>query len=391
MKYNSIIVRFSSEIGIKSKPVRKKYEKLILKRIEEVMKKSEINYTIEHKYGRVYIYTDEPEKVIQRITKIFGVGSVSPAIRTSAIPDDIIKASIALAEGIIKNKLTFKVACRRVGEHPYTSSDIINMVGDAILRKFYGKVKVDLKNPDVDINIEIREDRAYIYVSRLNGVGGLPLGVQGKLVCLLSTGLDSPVACWYAMKRGSEIIPIHFKLSPFISEKSIEIAKKLAEKLFEWAMGMKEKKMYIVHGHGEVLEEIMEKVPRRYICVFCKRMMLRVAEVIARRENAYGIVTGDILGEQASQTAENLMVISEAVSLPIYRPLFGFDKIDVEKMARNIGTYEISTSYVELCKAVPPKPTTKAKLSVILEYENKLDINNLVKKEIDSIEIIKIK
>ena len=391
IKFDTVIVRFGGEIGIKSEWTRKSYENLILKNIKKALTFHNINLEEFSRHsGRIYIKTEIPIEVSEKLVKVFGISSVSPAIETTSNLEDIEEKSLELAREKLGENAKFAVRCRRVGSHPYTSMDVCRRVGQIILDELAArKLKVDLENPDVEIQIEIREDKAYVYSEVLHGPGGFPLGSQPKLVCLLSGGIDSPVACWLVMKRGAPITPIYFDNYPFTDETTLKRAVKVAEKLAEWAIGYS-MKLYIV-PHGPNLIEIREKCPERLTCLLCKRMMYRVAEEIARKEKAEGIVTGESIGEQASQTLWNLKVLDEAAKqYPVYRPLIGFDKVETERIAKKIGTYEISIQKAKGCEAVPKRPATKASLKNVIKAEKALDIESMVRSSIKNAKILDV-
>jgi thiamine biosynthesis protein ThiI len=246
---------------------------------------------------------------------------------------------------------------------------------------------VNLKNPQCTISIEVRDERAYIFTETLHGVGGFPLGSQRKVVCLLSGGIDSAVACWLVMKRGCPIIPVYLDNAPFTDEATTAKALDVAGKLFEWSIGFP-RKVYVV-PHGKNLEVLVGESPRKLTCILCKRMMYRIAERIAEIEKAEGIVTGEAIGEQASQTLHNLRVLSEATAkYPVHRPLLGFDKLETERIAKKIGTFEVSTRKAKGCGAAPKKPATKAKLEIVKEVEEKFDIDRMVEESVRAAKIV---
>jgi len=391
VKFDTVIVRFGGEIGIKSEWTRKSYENLILKNIKKALTFHNINLEeFSRRSGRIYIKTKAPIEISEKLVKVFGISSVSPAIETTSNLEDIEEKSLELAKEKLGENAKFAVRCRRIGSHPYTSMDVCRRVGQIILDELATrKLKVDLENPDVEIQIEIREDKAYVYSEVLHGPGGFPLGSQPKLVCLLSGGIDSPVACWLVMKRGAPITPIYFDNYPFTDETTLKRAVKVAEKLAEWAIGYP-MKLYIV-PHGPNLIEIREKCPERLTCILCKRMMYRMAEEIARKEKAEGIVTGESIGEQASQTLWNLKVLDEAAKqYPVYRPLIGFDKVETERIAKKIGTYEISIQKAKGCEAVPKRPATRASLKNVIKAEKALDIESMVRSSIKNAKILDV-
>jgi tRNA uracil 4-sulfurtransferase len=388
---DTIIVRFSGEIGIKSEWTRRTYEKQALQNLKQTLKSADLKPTaIERMRGRIYVKTQKPAETAKALTRVFGITSVSPAKQTTSDFKMITETALAMADATIKDRTTFAVRCHRVGTHPYTSVEICRDIGEKILDIYQMRSpKVNLTKPEVTITVEIREQDAYVYAQTLQGTGGFPLGTQAKTICLLSGGIDSPVACWLTMKRGCPPVPVYVDNSPYTDEKSKQKAIETARMLKEWSAGYI-KKMYIV-PNGENMKAIQQKTPERFTCLFCKRLMYRIAEHIADAEGAVGIVTGEAIGEQASQTMQNLYVIDQAATrYPIHRPLLGFDKIETEAIARKIGTYETSIIRTQGCTAAPSMPSTQAKLDAVKDAEKNLDMNAMAKTAVQTAEIIEL-
>ncbi len=389
--YDTIIIRFSGELWLKKLWTRKYYEKRLAKNLRQTLKHYKVSYSkLDRKHGRFYLKTRSTIEATDKLVRVFGISSVSPAIETTSEIGNVIKKSLKLAEIILKNGNSFAVRCKRVGKHNYSSSDIQKQLGKKVLDYFDQKLelKVDLEKPDIILGIEIRDDQAYVFLETIKAAGGMPLGVQPKLIGLFSGGIDSVVGLWLVMKRGCPVVPIYFDNSPFTDKTTTERALKVAEKLFEWSIGFP-RKIYIAQ-HGDNLKEIM-KTNRKYSCLLCKRMMYRVAERIAEKLHAEGIVTGEAIGEQASQTLTNLRVLNTSVkNYPVHRPLLGFDKQDTEKLSRKIGTFEVSSKKAAPCTAVPYQPSTKAKLEDVNKAELKLDIEAMVRRTVESIKIVEI-
>ncbi len=358
------LVRYS-EIFLKSEWVRKRWEDRLIKNIRRVL-----DCRIRRERGRIWVITEDP-KAKEKLKKIFGIVSFSECHHCRLEELDRFVVEFCRMIGIEKAK-TFAVRVKRVGTHDFTSQQKAAELGAVILRNF-PHLKVDLDNPEVTIYVEIRGEDCYLFSEIVRGVGGIPLGVEGRLVSLFSGGIDSPVATWMMMKRGCEVIPVYFDCKPFTDDSTLRRAKAVAEVLREYDPDFE---LRIVE-HGVFLRRLKELLREMklegYTCVLCKRRMLRVAEEIAREEGAKGIVTGDSLGQVASQTLDNLAVIDEVCKLPVYRPLIGFDKLEVEEIARKIGTFEASTMQAKECGAVPKKPTTRAKLERVLEIEERLE------------------
>jgi len=390
--YDTVIVRFGGEIGIKSSPVRYSYERLVVKHVRRALKARGISTSsFDYSFGRLYVRSPEANRAAKVIARVFGVSSTSPAVSTSADLENIAKKGLELARAILSSRESFAIRCRRVGEHPYTSMDVCRLLGERILTELRDRdLEVDLEEPDKEIHVEIRGREAFLFVETYPGPGGFPLGSQGRLIGLLSSGMDSPVACWLAMRRGCVVLPIHFDLRPFSDDIAIEKAMELAHILADWSLGFM-KKMLIV-PYGDLLAEIRARCPEPLICVLSKRFMLRIAGRLAEENKAHGILTGDSIGEQASQTLRNLKIIDRAVEdALVIRPLICFDKPEVFELARRIGTYEISAKPEAGCRAAPRKPTTSADIKAIVEAEEALDVESMVEEALSGVEEISLK
>jgi thiamine biosynthesis protein ThiI len=375
LRFDAVIVRYGAEIGVKSPRTRATYDKLLIKNIRAKLEAEGLSLEgIERKYGRIYLRTAMPREVARSLSKVFGISSTSPAISCKADLGTISDVAVKLAEERGGRGTKFAVRCRRVGEHSFTSMDVAKYVGSRILETMkLMEWRVDLDNPDFVVNIEVRDDEAFLFTEVVKGVGGLPLGSQGRVLCLMSSGIDSPVAAWLMMRRGCPVTLLHFDLQQFSSEKTIKKVIDLAKALSKWSPAYEVK--LIMVPFGDILKEIVEKCPKRLTCVLCKRMMIRIAERIAAEKRFMGIVTGDSIGEQASQTLSNMAAISEvAKKVPIYRPLLGFDKPETEKIAKEIGTYEISARQDEGCRAAPSRPSTSVSVERATKAEKALDI-----------------
>ena len=389
--YDSVIIRFSGELWLKKHWTRKHYEKRLVRNLKLTLKLYKVSYSeLVRRHGRFYLKTASAVDAAHKLARVFGISSVSPAIETTSKLDDLINKSLFLAAIVLKDGDSFAVKCKRVGKQDYSSADVRKLLGQRVLDEFGEKLglRVNLDNPDVTLGVEVRDDEAFVYSQVIEGVGGMPLGTQPKLVGLFSGGIDSAVGLWLVMKRGSPVVPVYFDNSPFTDETTKERALRVAEVLFSWAVGFP-RKVYVVQ-HGENLKQIME-THRKYSCLLCKRMMYRVAERLADSLGAEGIVTGEAIGEQASQTLTNLKVLSDAAeNYPVHRPLLGFDKAETEAIARKIGTYKVSSKKAGACTAVPYQPSTKAKLEDVIKAEEKLDIEEMVERSLESIKIVEI-
>ena len=363
------------EISLKSPPVRRRLERILARQIASILRRRGLG---EHRvyggYGRLYVEEAGREEA-EAIAGVPGVVAAMPALKTEAELEAIIRLALEIAEERLGDGASFAIRPKVVGRHTYTSRDLAVEVGDAVLRRLGSRgVHVNLDDPDVALHIEVRDGDAYIYTDIVEGFGGLPYGTQGRLVSLLSGGIDSPVATWMMMKRGVEVRPLFMDQRPYVGDDYVERARNAFEALRRYVPG--EFKLYAA-PFGEVMRRIMDSPSPRLRCLLCKRSMYRVAEAFAEAVGARGVITGESLGQVASQTLDNLSILDEAVSLPVYRPLIGLDKVEIEHLARRIGTYEVTAKAVHGCTVVPDKPATRAKLEAVRELEGELGLPQL--------------
>ena len=336
--------------------------------------------------GRILIRGfSEPEECIDRVTRVFGVHSVTPAVEMpkedfDAICDQAIKMTKDLSG-------TFKVNARRSDKrYPMNSPAINEEVGYRILNA-NPNLKVDVHHPGHVLNIEIR-DMAYLYVRVIPAVGGMPVGTNGNATLLLSGGIDSPVAGWMIAKRGVQINAVHFHSYPYTSDRAKEKVLDLARKLSFSCCGIK---VHVV-PFTEIQMQIHEKCPDEYTTLIMRRFMMRIAERIARETESEALITGESIGQVASQTMTALGTTDAVVTMPVFRPLIGFDKSEIIEIARRIGTLEISEQPFEDCCTVftPRHPATHPKMEKILEGESKLDADALIVRALEGTEIIRV-
>ena len=337
--------------------------------------------------ARVFISDmDDPEGCMQRVSKVFGVHSIAPAIEMEK--DDfegICQQANELMQGLCG---TFKVEARRADKHYFLDSPQINAkVGEYVLMRNEDHLKVDVRHPEHILSIEIR-DQAYLYCSVYPAVGGMPVGTGGKACLLLSGGIDSPVAGYMIAKRGVQLVAVHYHSFPYTSEFAKQKVLDLAKILSEYCCGIK---VYVV-PFTDIQMQIHEKCPEDYTTLIMRRYMMRIAEKIAEKEEALALITGESVGQVASQTMEALATTNMVVRMPVFRPLIGFDKIDIMEYARKIGTYETSIlPYEDCCTVFTPRhPATKPKKALILEGESKLDQDALIRAAVENAEIVEL-
>lgn len=379
-----VLVRYD-EIGLKSKKVRIRFEQILIKNIKSMLNTDRISYSaISREMGRIFIHSDDPGAV-NSVTKVFGVVSASPVYICEPTPASAGELCAVIAEGIIKEGQSFAIRPRRTGNHDFTSRDVGIACGDAVLEKFDKKIRVDLSKPDVEIFAEVRQDKGYVFIGSVKGVGGLPMGTQGKMIALISGGIDSPVAAWMMMKRGCEIVPLYLNNEPFSDESTRERAMKCIEVLQKWSP---QKKFTIYEApHGENLLAFLNNCDNRLNCVMCRRMMYRIAGEVMKIEGAHGIITGSSLGQVASQTSQNMLAEMYGIEYPIYHPLIGLDKLEITDIARKIGTFEQSTKPATCCMAVPEYPSTAASIDEVMKAEALIDVPALLGSMIKNLKI----
>jgi thiamine biosynthesis protein ThiI len=315
----------------------------------------------------------EWEKIAGALKKVFGIAYFAPAVKLKQNMEEIKAAALKLLAD--KNFASFKVETKRSQKHfPITSPQINAEVGEHVRQRF--PARVDLSQPDLTLHIEIVDNYALMYTGRIEGPGGLPVGTSERAVCLISGGIDSPVAAYKMMKRGVKLIFAHFHSAPFTSPASQRNVERLVEMLNAYQF---RSKLYLV-PFAEIQQHIVAHAAPSYRVLLYRRAMVRIAEMIACKNRAHALVTGENVAQVASQTLVNMKVINQAATLPILRPLAGDDKQEIIAAARRIGTFEISTEPFEDCCSlfVPPHPETRAKLPVIHEFEAKLELQPLM-------------
>lgn len=387
---NIFIVR-CGEVALKgmNKPY---FERMLVDRIKKNLKDFE-NVDVRRHEGLIFVRADkkyDKEQLIRQISKVFGVASISPAVEVESHLDSIGEEAVKYMMELIETRgiKTFKVEAKRADkDFPVKSPDIARIIGAKVLIGCK-LLKVDVHNPDVYLFVDVRHGKSYIYQQKIAGFGGLPLGTNGKGMVLLSGGIDSPVAAWMMAKRGMLIEAVHFHSYPYTSQRAQEKVEDLARIVASYCGNFK---MHVVNLLP-IQEQIVQNCPEEETTILVRRFMMRIAEKLAEKNRAMMLITGENLGQVASQTAESLVVTDACVRMPVMRPLIAMDKVDIMEKAEDIGTFETSIQPYEDCCTVflPKHPTTKPKLERIEESEGRLDVENLVKEAVASEEIIHI-
>jgi thiamine biosynthesis protein ThiI len=388
-QFDTVIVRFGGEIGIKAAWTRKLYERRLVSNIKAMLKQEAAPYRIlNRKFGRLYIKTSDAQETCHAIRNVFGVSSVSSAIETTSQLKDIVENSVLVAKYTLKKRQAFAVRCKRAGSHTYTSQDVCRYVGQAVLDAYRDcGLRVDLRQPDLTLEVEVREDRAYIFTETMKGPGGLPLGVQPKVVGLLEGDINSTIACWMVMKRGCPIIPLHFIEPPREKQKQNRTSE-TAKTLFKWAPGFP-RKMYTV-SHAANIATINKDSPRKLKSVLLRRLTYRVAERLAQMWRAEGIVTGDFFPKPAKEKLHLFRLFDEAVScFPVHRPLVGLDASEIAEIAQKIGASRKFPIKGKRQKT-PLASAEKISLEAVKDAEAKLNVDDLVESSLESLRTISL-
>jgi len=317
---------------------------------------------------------------------VFGAMSVVRAVACAKDKDAMLSTAIRYLEPLILSAKTFKVESKRADKSfPMNSIELSQYVG-GLLHDRFPHLKPDMHHPELVVTLEVRDLAAYVHGSAADGAGGLPLGVGGRMVTLLSGGIDSPVASYMMAKRGVRLIPVHFHSPPYTSEMSKEKVLTIARLLSNYCGLMK----VDIVPFTKIQEEIRKKCPEGLLTIIMRRFMMRIAEQIAVKNDCTALVTGENLGQVASQTAEALVVTEQCISIPTLRPLIALDKKEIIEKARRIGTYETSILPYEDCCTVftPRRPRTKPKIEQVLEAEMALDIDALIDEAIRNMEVL---
>ncbi|MGN7357751.1 tRNA uracil 4-sulfurtransferase ThiI [Paenibacillus sp. SAF-054] len=387
MKYDMLLLRFG-EFTLKGKN-RNRFEKSVLTHVRSVLA-SYPAAEIQKEYGRLYIALngEDASSLTDDLKKIFGIVSISPVVVCPSQLDKIVETSAAFLDQMeLYKETTFKVTARRVWKaFPHPSQEMNHLVGSPLLKKF-ALLKVSMKDPELQLRVEIREQGTYIYCEVIPAVGGFPRGSNGKAMLLLSGGIDSPVAGFTSMRRGLEVECVHFYSYPFTSRKAKEKVMELAKVLSGYAG---EVKLHLV-PFTEIQTSFTGLGQDNLIITLMRRSMLRIAAMLAEREGALAIVTGDSLGQVASQTLPSMNVIGRATELPLLRPLIMMDKSEIIDISKQIGTYELSIlPYEDCCTLfVPKSPATNPNLRIVERIESSLaNLPNLLTEAVDKTETV---
>ena len=393
MKRIDLILLKYGEIALKglNRPV---FERKLIDNIASAVSKIG-KFSIRNSQSTIYLEPLEDGidmfETIDRLQRIFGIVNICPVMRCEKDMDSIFKTAVECLSDLDLSGKTFKVEAKREDKtFPLNSPQISREVGGAILKAYGdGGLKVDVHDPDILVQVEIRKD-AYVFAEKFSGAGGMPVGTGGKTTLLLSGGIDSPVAGWMIAKRGVKIEAVYFHSPPYTSERSKEKVVDLAKILSVYAGAIK---LHVV-PFTDIQLSIIENCPKEYLTIIMRRLMMRIAEKIARQNGSLALITGESVGQVASQTMESLYCTDSAVNMPVFRPCIGMDKEEIVRISKKIDAYETSIQPYEDCCTifVPKHPKTKPSLGEIVKAEENLgDVEAALDKAIADTEVIEVK
>lgn len=369
---------------------RRSFEDVLLKNIRRRIE-SLGGFDVREIQSTVYVTPRDGADIAdaeERIAKIFGIAAYSRACETQKDMTAICESAAEYLHKELTSAKTFKVECKRSDKKfPLNSPQICAEVGAFLLERF-PNLQVDVNNPDYTVRVEIRDLAAYVHGNAKRGAGGIPVGTGGKAAILISGGIDSPVAAWMMARRGVELTAVHFASPPYTSERAEQKVADLLSRVSEYAGRMT---MFTV-PFAKVQEEIMAKCPEELFTIIMRRFMMRAAQKIAEREGCGALITGESLGQVASQTLQAIVCTDEAATMPVFRPLIGMDKVEIIDLAHRIDTFELSIlPYEDCCTVFTPRhPRTRPVLKFVKKAEEALDVDALLEDCLSRVKITKI-
>lgn len=393
MRFHTFLLKYG-EIGIKGKN-RYLFEDALVRQVRRALKDVDGQFEVYKKQARIYVDCEgdyDYEEAAEHLKRVFGLVGICPVVRLADEGFEKLKEDVVayMDEMYPDKEITFKVESRRAKKtYPKNSMEISRDLGEAVLGAF-PDIRVDVHRPDVTVNIEVR-DEIYVYSQIIPGAGGMPVGTNGKAMLLLSGGIDSPVAGYMVSKRGVGIEATYFHAPPYTSERAKQKVLDLAKQVAKYSGPIK---LHVVN-FTDIQLYIYDRCPHDELTIIMRRYMMRIAEYFAGKDGCLGLITGESIGQVASQTMQSLAATNDVCCLPVYRPLIGFDKQEIVEVAERIGTYETSIQPFEDCCTifVAKHPVTKPNVDVIRRSEERLSekIDELVQTAVDTAEIIDIK
>ncbi|HFN9871594.1 TPA: tRNA uracil 4-sulfurtransferase ThiI [Enterococcus faecium] len=387
MKYSEIMVRYG-ELSTKGKN-RKSFIMQLAQNVRQALKEfPEIKIHADRDRMHLLLNGADSQLVIPKLAKIFGIQNFSPSIRVEKDVEVLKQAVQDIMKEIYTGKETFKIIAKR-SDHQFelTSNELNQTLGNAVF-DIFPHIQVQMRQPDIPLRVEIRRDGAYLSYETIKGAGGLPVGTSGKGMLMLSGGIDSPVAGYFAMKRGVKIEAVHFASPPYTSEQALQKAKDLTAKLAPYVGTIH----FIEVPFTEIQEEIKKSVPQGYWMTITRRMMLRLTDEIRRIRHGLVILNGESLGQVASQTLQSMVAINEVTNTPIIRPVATMDKLEIIEVAEQIDTFNLSIQPFEDCCTIfaPPQPKTRPQLEKVHQYEERLAIDEMIQRALAGLKMEEI-
>ena len=393
MKFHTFLLKYG-EIGLKGKN-RYMFEDALVRQVRHALKDVDGKFDVHKSQARIYVDCEgeyDYEETIEQLQKVFGLVGICPVVRLEDNGfEELKKDIVAYMDEMYPDKnITFKVESRRAKKtYPKNSMEINCDLGEAILDAF-PEIRVDVHKPDVLLNVEVRNE-IYVYSQVIPGAGGMPIGTAGKAMLLLSGGIDSPVAGYMISKRGVQLEATYFHAPPYTSERAKQKVVDLAKKVAEYSGPIK---LHVVN-FTDIQLYIYDQCPHDELTIIMRRYMMRIAEHFAKEDGCLGLITGESIGQVASQTMQSLAATNDVCTLPVYRPVIGFDKKDIVDIAHKIDTFETSIQPFEDCCTifVAKHPVTRPNIDVIRRSEERLaeKIDEMMKEAIESVEIIEVK
>lgn len=387
MQYSEIMIRYG-ELSTKKKN-RMRFINKLKNNMEHVLSiYPDVSVKTDRDRGHVYLNGTDYHEVAESLKEIFGIQAFSPSFKVEKNVDTLVKAVQEIMTSVYKDGMTFKITAKR-SDHSFEldSRALNHTLGDAVF-SVLPNIKAQIKQPDINLKVEIRDEAAYISYEDIRGAGGLPVGTSGKGMLMLSGGIDSPVAGYLALKRGVDIEAVHFASPPYTSPGALKKAHDLTRKLTKFGGNIQ----FIEVPFTEIQEEIKAKAPEAYLMTLTRRFMMRITDRIREDRNGLVIINGESLGQVASQTLESMQAINAVTATPIIRPVVTMDKLEIIDIAQKIDTFDISIQPFEDCCTIfaPDRPKTNPKIKNTEQYEKRMDVEGLVERAVAGIMVTTI-
>ncbi|HEO6340131.1 TPA: tRNA 4-thiouridine(8) synthase ThiI [Streptococcus agalactiae] len=387
MQYSEIMIRYG-ELSTKKKN-RMRFINKLKNNMEHVLSiYPDVSVKTDRDRGHVYLNGTDYHEVAESLKEIFGIQAFSPSFKVEKNVDTLVKAVQEIMTSVYKDGMTFKITAKR-SDHSFEldSRALNHTLGDAVF-SVLPNIKAQMKQPDINLKVEIRDEAAYISYEDIRGAGGLPVGTSGKGMLMLSGGIDSPVAGYLALKRGVDIEAVHFASPPYTSPGALKKAHDLTRKLTKFGGNIQ----FIEVPFTEIQEEIKAKAPEAYLMTLTRRFMMRITDRIREDRNGLVIINGESLGQVASQTLESMQAINAVTATPIIRPVVTMDKLEIIDIAQKIDTFDISIQPFKDCCTIfaPDRPKTNPKIKNTEQYEKRMDVEGLVERAVAGIMVTTI-